>query len=81
MKTERLVRQANQIAEFFKSAPETEAVAGTLDHMRKFWDPRMRTQIVVHLDAGGAGLNAIARQAVVGLRPPQPIPSNSRVER
>jgi formate dehydrogenase subunit delta len=81
MRTERLVRQANQIAAFFKAAPEPEAIAGTLDHMRKFWDPRMRAQIVAHLDEGGAGLEPVARQAVAALGAAQPIPSNSNVER
>ena len=83
MKTERLVRQANQIADFFKSAPEKEAVAGTLDHLRKFWDPRMRSQILAHLEAGGAGLQPVAHQAVAGLgdASPQPMPSNKSVER
>jgi formate dehydrogenase subunit delta len=62
---ERLVYMANQIATFFRSAPREEAVASTLDHMRKFWEPRMRWQIVAHLGAGhGIGLNEIARAAV-----------------
>jgi formate dehydrogenase subunit delta len=60
---ETLVRMANQIADFFKIQPETEAVAGTADHIRKFWDPRMRAQMATHLAHGGAGLNAIALKA------------------
>jgi formate dehydrogenase subunit delta len=60
---ETLVRMANQIADFFKIQSETEAVAGTADHIRKFWDPRMRSQMAIHLAHGGAGLNPIALQA------------------
>ena len=41
---ETLVRMANQIADFFKIQPANEAVAGTADHIRRFWDPRMRTE-------------------------------------
>jgi formate dehydrogenase subunit delta len=58
-----LVRSANQIADFFRIQPEAEAVAGTADHIRKFWDPRMRSQMAKHLAAGGAGLNPIALEA------------------
>jgi len=34
-----LVRMANQIADFFKIQSENDAVAGTADHIKKFWDP------------------------------------------
>jgi formate dehydrogenase subunit delta len=40
-------------------------VAATLDHVTKFWEPRMRRQIVEHLRAHkGEGLNEIALAAV-----------------
>ena len=64
--TERLVYMANQIANAFRTQPEVAAVAATADHIAKFWDPRMRTMIAAHLEAGGEGLNAIARQALLG---------------
>jgi formate dehydrogenase subunit delta len=61
----RLVYMANQIATYFRSAPHDEAVAATLDHVTKFWEPRMRRQILEHLRAqGGEGLNEIALAAV-----------------
>lgn len=63
MKPERLVYMANQIADFFRLRPEPEAAASTEDHLVKFWDPRMRTQLLAHVAAGGQGLNPIARQA------------------
>jgi len=62
-----LVTMANQIADFFKSSNpnRAEAVAATAAHLRSFWDPRMRREIVAHLAAdGGGGLNEIARDAV-----------------
>ena len=37
------------------------AVAGVADHLQKFWDPRMRSQILAHLDAGGDGLLAVVQ--------------------
>jgi len=61
----RLVYMANQIATYFRSAPHDEAVAATLDHVTKFWEPRMRRQILEHLRAHqGDGLNEIALGAV-----------------
>lgn len=65
---ETLVRMANQIADFFKIQSETEAVAGTADHIRKFWDPRMRSAIFAHLDAGGSGLDPDVRDAIEALK-------------
>jgi formate dehydrogenase subunit delta len=58
-----LVRMANQIADFFKIQSADQAVAGTADHIRKFWDPRMRAMMTQHLAHGGAGLNPIALKA------------------
>ena len=46
-------------------------MAGTAEHIRKFWDPRMRAAIFAHLDAGGAGLDPIVRLAVERLKDAQ----------
>ena len=67
MTEQRLVYMANQIATFFRSVPHEEAVAATADHLRKFWDPRMRRQIASQLQSGGEGLSDIARAAVARL--------------
>ncbi len=65
MTTQRLVHMANQVAGFFGSYPEPEAVEGTFAHLKSFWDPRMRREIEAHLaKAGGAGLTPIALAAV-----------------
>jgi formate dehydrogenase subunit delta len=40
---------------------------GTADHIKKFWDPRMRAQIIAHLKAGGAGLDPAVRAAIGSL--------------
>ncbi len=61
---DKLVYMANQIAKFFRSEGEQVAIAGTADHIAKFWDPRMREQIVAHLKAGGAGLDPVPKRAV-----------------
>jgi formate dehydrogenase subunit delta len=65
-----LVTMANQIGEFFKTShPErADAVAATTQHLRSFWDPRMRREIIAHLAAnGGEGLSDIAHDAVRAL--------------
>ncbi len=65
---ERLVYMANQIAQFFGSQKHEAAVAGIADHIGKFWDPRMRSMIFAHLDAGGAGLKPAAIEALTRLQ-------------
>ena len=67
---ERLVYMANQIAREFQNQRPHDAVEATWDHLWHFWDPRMREMIVAHLDAGGEGLNEVARAAVTKLGHP-----------
>ena len=67
MSPDKLVYMANQIGKFFASQPRGAAVAGTADHIRKFWDPRMRSAIFAHLAAGGAGLDPNVREAIAQL--------------
>lgn len=68
MPIEKLVYMANQIGKFFAAqGAEAEAV-GVCDHLRRFWDPRMRAQILAHLEAGGAGLDPNVRAGVTRLR-------------
>ena len=64
MNAERLVYMANQIGKFFAAQGDDEAVSGTFDHLKKYWEPRMRTQIVAHLRAGGEGLAPHVRKAI-----------------
>jgi formate dehydrogenase subunit delta len=66
--SEKLVYMANQIGKFFASQGPDLAVAGTAEHIKKFWDPRMRAAIFAHLDNGGAGLDPRVRQAIERLK-------------
>jgi formate dehydrogenase subunit delta len=68
MSPDRLVYMANQIGKFFASQGADEAVAGTADHIEKFWDPLMRAAILAHVAAGGAGLEPLVRQAIEQLK-------------
>ncbi len=68
MSLDKLVYMANQIGKFFDSQGREQAAAGTADHIKKFWDPRMRAQIFAHLEAGGKGLDPSVRTAIERLK-------------
>jgi formate dehydrogenase subunit delta len=69
MNADRLVRMANDIGNFFKSEPDhAVAVDGIAGHIKRFWDPRMRKEILEYVEGGGAGLMDLAREAVLKLR-------------
>ncbi len=69
MNIQRLVRMANDIGNFFKSEPDhAVAVEGVASHLKRFWDPRMRKEIVAYVDGGGAELMELVREAVLKLR-------------
>ena len=65
---DRLIYMANQIGTFFNSQGEGKAVPAITEHIRKFWDPRMRKQIMAHLEAGGEGLDPNVRDALKALK-------------
>ena len=65
MHIESLVRMANQIGVFFEAMPDrAEACDGIAQHLRKFWEPRMRRQFLAHVDAGTADLHPLVAEAV-----------------
>ncbi|HRG99502.1 MAG TPA: formate dehydrogenase subunit delta [Polyangiaceae bacterium] len=70
MKAEKLVRMANDIATFFESDPDPAAARAQIAaHLTKFWDPRMRRELVAHVDErAGEGLRASAREAILAHR-------------
>ena len=69
MRVDRLVTMANDIGAFWAAEPDkTEAAKNVASHLKRFWDPRMRREIVAHYrEGGGAGLDDIARSAVAML--------------
>lgn len=68
MRAEKLTMMANQIGAFFKAQGEAQAPAAIADHLKTFWDPGMRADIVAHLDQGGSGLDPLVRKAVELIR-------------
>ncbi len=67
MSPEKLVYMANQIGRFFAHQLEPQAIASTADHLKKYWDPRMRNAIIAYVANGGEGLQPHVRQAVLSL--------------
>lgn len=66
MDIQRLVKMANDIASFFEAEPDkSKAAEGVADHLKKFWDPRMRREILSYADEqGGEGLKEIVLKAL-----------------
>ncbi len=60
----RLVTMANQIARNLASQGEGEAVEQTAQHIRDYWDPRMKAAI---LGGDRTGLDPLAAAAVARL--------------
>jgi len=59
-----LVKMANQIGDFFGSQRHSDGAAGVADHIKKFWDPRMRAGIIEHVAHGGVGLKPVVLEAI-----------------
>ena len=67
MKADHLIEMANQIGMFFDSLPDREeALTGIAEHIRKFWEPRMRRTLLAALDGEGeqAGFTEIVRASL-----------------
>ena len=54
-----LIRMGNQIADFYESYPDqAEAQKEIAGHLKKFWAPRMRTELLEYVDKEqGRGLS------------------------
>lgn len=60
-----LFRMANDIGTFFISETNPdEAARSVLNHIRRYWDPRMRAQIVKQFQVSAAGLDDHVRAAI-----------------
>ena len=67
---DKLIRMANQIALNMAAQGEAQAAAATADHIRRFWDPRMKTAILAYAAEDGSALSPIARAAVAEIAQP-----------
>jgi len=66
MDVHHLVHMANNIGSFFESEKDrSKGVKGVADHIKSFWEPRMRREIIAHLDQQqGSGLSEIVLTAL-----------------
>lgn len=58
MQQQDMIRMANQIASFFNGSGPEAAVKDAAEHISKFWDHRMRSMLLAHIEKGGEGLDA-----------------------
>ena len=71
MDAHNLIQMANRIGEFFEAMPEREqALHDVAEHIRKFWEPRMRRHLYAYLDGPrqGEGLTELVRAAALARR-------------
>jgi formate dehydrogenase subunit delta len=65
MKIEALIKMANQIADFFQGEAGPDAPAAVANHLRRYWEPRMRKDMLTHYELnGGEGLEEVALKGV-----------------
>jgi formate dehydrogenase subunit delta len=63
-----LVKMANEIGVFFEGATDRkEAVTSIAAHLRNFWEPRMRKQIIEYARGADGELKDIVKEAVLSL--------------
>jgi len=68
MDIENLVRMANRIGDFFEAMPDgDEALAGVAAHIGRFWEPRMRRELLAYIEQfpDDASLKPIVRKALM----------------
>jgi formate dehydrogenase subunit delta len=68
-----LIGMANRIGAFFEAMPDTaQGIAGIAEHLQKFWEPRMRRELLAHVaEHGDAQLKPIVRAALKAITPPR----------
>lgn len=70
MKTETLIKMANNIGDFFNAESNKEIAAdGVKKHILRSWDPRMRREIIAYCRQDGTALSDLVRKAIAGLDP------------
>jgi len=58
------VRLANDIAVQFHHRPADEAASAIANHIRMFWDPRMRSELLTRAETDTADLDPLVIEAV-----------------
>lgn len=58
-----MVHKANSIAQYFAAYSRDEAIEGVAGHLQRFWEPRMRRQLLRYIAGGGAALHELVLEA------------------
>jgi formate dehydrogenase subunit delta len=65
MNIDLLIKMTNEIGDFFAGATGEKAARDVATHLRRYWDPRMRVQMLQYYEERhGAGLTDLAKTAV-----------------
>jgi formate dehydrogenase subunit delta len=66
MNIDHMIKMANEITSFWEGeAGPDKAAVEVASHLRRFWEPRMRAQMISYLEERqGAGLHDVAKAAV-----------------
>lgn len=65
MNIDPLIKMANDIAAYFDSEKDRDEAARLVaNHLKRYWEPRMRRAIIAHFEKGGGGLGDLARGGV-----------------
>ncbi|NKX44843.1 formate dehydrogenase subunit delta [Roseicyclus persicicus] len=64
MSPEKLTRMANQIAGFFKTQPGRDQAERVAQHLKDYWDPRMRAELKAHAKGHEGELDELVRRAL-----------------
>ncbi|MBF6560150.1 MAG: formate dehydrogenase subunit delta [Candidatus Binataceae bacterium] len=71
MEIHHLVKMANEIGGYFAAMPDhEEAVSSIAQHLRNFWEPRMRRELIAYARHDEGNLKPIVREAVLRLAAP-----------
>jgi formate dehydrogenase subunit delta len=62
------IRLINQVVVHFGYLPPEQAVSEVANHVRKFWDPRMRRRLFDLVDSRASDLEPVALAAAALLR-------------
>ncbi len=63
-----VIRLGHDLVRNFEALPPDKAASEIATHIRKFWDPRMRRQLLGFVDAGDVRVGDLLAAAAVDLR-------------
>ncbi len=65
---DRLITMANQIGDFFAPYAPARRAEGIRNHLRTYWDPRMRADLLEYIAASGEGLKPFVVEGALLLK-------------